>query len=62
MESQPRGHASLAKEIMAWLVCSERLMTIQELQHALAVETDQSKFDEENITLPSRLLLSALDS
>lgn len=56
MEGQLPGHASLAKEIKSWLISAERPLTIQELQHALAVEIGTPELDEENITLPSRII------
>ncbi|KAJ9353099.1 hypothetical protein DTO280E4_7527 [Paecilomyces variotii] len=49
IEHQIAGQASLAKRLLSWLTCARRSLTLTELQHALAVETDQSFFDEENL-------------
>lgn len=41
--------ALLAKRILSWLACAERPLSLTELQHALAVELNESSFDEENL-------------
>ncbi|KAJ5718458.1 ankyrin [Penicillium malachiteum] len=38
-----------AKEVLAWIICATRPLTPIELQHALAIESDESYVDEENI-------------
>ncbi|KAJ9270260.1 hypothetical protein DTO212C5_3754 [Paecilomyces variotii] len=49
IEHQIAGQASLAKRLLSWLTFAQRSLTLTELQHALAVETDQSFFDDENL-------------
>ena len=39
----------LAKLALSWIACTKRLLTTSELQHALAVEADDSELDEENL-------------
>ncbi|KGQ02961.1 Ankyrin-3 [Beauveria bassiana D1-5] len=50
IEGQLDGHQKLAKEVLSWLTCARRPLSITELQHALAVEFGEHEFDEENIT------------
>ncbi|KAK6510310.1 hypothetical protein TWF481_005026 [Arthrobotrys musiformis] len=48
--------AELAKQALTWIVCSKRPLNTSEILHALAVELDDTEFDEENIpTLNSSL-------
>ncbi|KAF5005581.1 hypothetical protein FDECE_7988 [Fusarium decemcellulare] len=39
----------LAKDVLSWIVCAYKPLTIEELRHALAVEIDNPLFDEENL-------------
>ena len=50
IESQKDGFRFLAKRLLGWLTYSKRLMTITEVQHALAIEPDTSDLDEENLS------------
>lgn len=49
IEHQIAYQANLAKQLLSWLACAQRSLTLTELQHALAVEIDESSFDEENL-------------
>lgn len=49
IECQKPGFAQLAKQIITWTVCARRHLTTLELQHALAVEKEAKKLDEDNI-------------
>lgn len=49
IEHQATDQIELAKQTLAWIVCAKRQLTSQELQHALAVEPEESHFDEDNI-------------
>lgn len=42
-------HEQLAKRVLAWITCAERPLTTLELQHALAVEINESLLDEDNM-------------
>jgi ankyrin repeat protein len=44
------GQVELAKQVLSWLTCARRALSIIELQHALAVRVGELKFDEANIT------------
>src|SRR5690606_27323797 len=44
------GSAEIAERCLSWIVCAKRPLTAREVQIALAVEFDESEFDEENIT------------
>ncbi|KAJ3536445.1 hypothetical protein NM208_g6710 [Fusarium decemcellulare] len=48
-----RGQAGdieqLAIDVLSWIVCAFKPLTIEELRHALAVEIDNPLFDEENL-------------
>ena len=50
IESQRGGFRLLAKRMLGWLTYSRRLMTVTEVQHALAVEPDTQDLDEENLS------------
>ena len=49
VEDQMEGVRVLAKQLLGWLTYSERLMTVEEIQHALAVEPGMPDFDEDNL-------------
>ena len=49
IEDQMEGFRVLAKQLLGWLTYSERLMTMKEVQHALAIEPGTSSFDEDNL-------------
>ncbi|KAF7551874.1 hypothetical protein G7Z17_g4692 [Cylindrodendrum hubeiense] len=48
--SQDPDSAELANQILSWIISAQRPLTSLELQHALAVEVDESELDEMNIT------------
>ena len=50
IESQRDGFRLLAKRLLGWLTYSKRLMTITEVQHALAIEPDTLDLDKENLS------------
>jgi ankyrin repeat protein len=39
----------LAKQVLSWITCAKRQLTLSELQHALAVEVGEPELDEENL-------------
>ena len=39
----------LAKQVLSWITCSKRPLSVSELQYALAVEVDKAELDEENL-------------
>src|ERR1700722_12363509 len=47
IEGQEREIRELAKQVLSWITCAKRPLTTLELQHALAVEIGQSRFDED---------------
>ncbi|KAK2756783.1 hypothetical protein FQN54_005229 [Arachnomyces sp. PD_36] len=49
IESQLPEKSKIAKQVLAWIVCATRPLTPRELQHALAVEIDETALDDENI-------------
>ena len=49
VDDQMEGFRILAKQLLGWLTYSERLMTIEEVQHALAIEPGTPDFDEDNL-------------
>ncbi|KAI1323192.1 nucleoside phosphorylase domain-containing protein [Xylariaceae sp. FL0255] len=49
IQSQPHDQAERAKQVLAWIVFSERQLTPLELLHALAIEIDEPEFDKCNI-------------
>ncbi|PHH81562.1 hypothetical protein CDD82_491 [Ophiocordyceps australis] len=50
IEHQSKDRDLLAKRVLSWITCAKRPLTVMELQHALAVEINESELDEENIT------------
>jgi ankyrin repeat protein len=50
INSQVKDQAELAMQVLSRVTCVKRPLTIIELQHALAVEVNESKLDEENIS------------
>ncbi|KAJ5714648.1 uncharacterized protein N7483_011829 [Penicillium malachiteum] len=49
IEAQTPDQSRAAKEVLAWIICATRPLTPIELQHALAIESDESYLDEDNI-------------
>lgn len=50
LENQREGFRLLAKRLLGWLTYSERLMTVMEVQHALAIEPETPDLDEDNLS------------
>ncbi|KAK6340292.1 hypothetical protein TWF730_002056 [Orbilia blumenaviensis] len=49
IRNQERGSRGLAEKALFWVVHAKRQLTTEELRHALAVEPDTSKLDEDNL-------------
>ena len=49
IEGQVKGQAELAKQVLSWVTCAERLLATLELRHALAVDLGNSELDEDNL-------------
>jgi hypothetical protein len=49
VEGQLQDQEELAKQVLSWITCAKRPLTILELQHALAIEVGNSELDEENL-------------
>ena len=56
IDDQLEGFRSLAKQVLGWLTYAERLMSITELQHAIAIELGEREFDEDNLVDPGELV------
>jgi hypothetical protein len=50
IEGQLQDQEELAKQVLSWITCAKRPLTILELQHALAIKVGDSKLDEENLS------------
>ncbi|PCG99584.1 Hypothetical protein PENO1_002190 [Penicillium occitanis (nom. inval.)] len=50
IEQQGTEKKDLAKNILSWITCAKRRLTIDELVHAVAVEIGLSYLDEENLS------------
>ncbi|RYP09021.1 hypothetical protein DL764_001517 [Monosporascus ibericus] len=61
IESQGTDPEELAKEVLSWITCARRPLTISELQYALAVEVGEAELDEENLPQVGDML-SAFES
>ncbi len=58
---QDEEHADLAKKVLAWILYASRLLTMLELQHALAIAnnaSNQSIIDDEQIIKPENIISS----
>ena len=49
INSQIKDGKELAKQVLSWITCTKRQLTISELQHALAVEAGESQINVENL-------------
>ncbi|MCJ1334657.1 hypothetical protein MMC10_011369 [Thelotrema lepadinum] len=49
INSQSEGLRILANRVLSWIIFAKRLLNIVELQHALAIESNTSDLDEDNI-------------
>lgn len=49
IEGQLADEEGLAKQVLSWITCAKRPLTTSELEHALAVESEESQLDEENL-------------
>src|SRR4051794_11422771 len=49
IKSQDQDSRDLANYTLSWIAYAKRPLTTSELQHALAVEIDQPKLDEDNL-------------
>lgn len=56
IDDQLEGFRFLAKQVLGWLTYAKRLMSMKELQHVIAIELGERKFDEENLADPSELV------
>ncbi|KAF3289438.1 hypothetical protein TWF970_003217 [Orbilia oligospora] len=58
IENQHLDFKSLADQVLSWVVCAERPLLKEELQHALAVklEVDQPEIDKNNFTEVSDMI------
>ena len=48
INGQKPGLKKLAIQVLSWITCAKRPLTLLELQHALAVEVGEPELDEEN--------------
>lgn len=55
IEAQPPHVHARAKQVLMWVSCTMRLMTVDELQHALAVEPNTTRLDRDAIPVKSGL-------
>ncbi|KAM0264877.1 hypothetical protein ACHAQJ_000393 [Trichoderma viride] len=51
INAQQIGFKDLANRVLSWIIYAESQITKTELQHALAVEVDESMLDEDNLPL-----------
>ncbi|KAI9926266.1 hypothetical protein MW887_004730 [Aspergillus wentii] len=49
IECQVTDQKEMANQVLSWITCAQRPLTIFELQHALAVEIEESEFDQDNL-------------
>jgi hypothetical protein len=49
INGQKQGFRDLAKQVLAWIACAMRPLTISELQCALRVEVGDSELDKDNL-------------
>lgn len=56
VEDQMEGFRLLAKQLLGWLTYSRRLMTVKEVQHALAIEPGTPDLEEDNLNDMSEIV------
>ncbi|KAE8165265.1 hypothetical protein BDV40DRAFT_297588 [Aspergillus tamarii] len=49
IKGQVADQVELAKNVLAWVVCARKRLTILQLQHALAVEIGETYLDQDNL-------------
>jgi hypothetical protein len=49
INGQQAGFQLLANNVLSWITCARRPLTTRELQHAIAVEINESELDEDNL-------------
>lgn len=49
IEGQLLDQKDLAWQVLSWITCAKRPLTMVELQHALAIELGESSLDEDNL-------------
>lgn len=49
IEGQLLDQKVLAQQVLSWITCAKRPLTMSELQHALAIELGDSSLDEDNL-------------
>ncbi|KAI9661738.1 MAG: hypothetical protein M1821_008977 [Bathelium mastoideum] len=49
IDGQLPGHRELARRALSWITYAQRLLTTEELRHALAIELNESTLDYENL-------------
>lgn len=64
IESQNKGDRALAKQVLSWMTYAKQLLTVNGLQHAIAVEVETPELDmefappnEDTITVCAGLLI-----
>ena len=56
IDDQLEGFRFLAKQVLGWLTYAKRLMSVEELQYAIAIELGERRFDANNLADPSELV------
>ena len=49
IKGQMGDQTVLAKQVLAWITCAKRALTISELRYTLGIEIGISRFDKENL-------------
>ncbi|KAH8746436.1 ankyrin repeat-containing domain protein [Hyaloscypha finlandica] len=49
INGQQAGFQLLAKNVLSWITCAKRPLTIRELQYAIVVEVGEAKLDNDNL-------------
>jgi hypothetical protein len=49
INGQIKNQEELAKQVLLWITCAKRPLTMSELQHAFTMEIDEPELDEENL-------------
>jgi hypothetical protein len=49
INGQDKDFTELAMQVLSWITCARRPLTISELRHALAIEVGESKLDQGNL-------------
>ena len=56
VSQRPKRKADWARKVPCWIVCTQKLLSLKELQHALRVEAGETIYDPEEEVLETGII------